>query len=99
MKVERLYFMNPGAKGSAYAGAGMSFAGSSFGGRGLQGELSAGYQFARANSLRVFMQADATLPFYKATLERYSALGLRIGTERRFAPVLAVSVGFGWQRN
>jgi hypothetical protein len=100
LKLEGLYFRNPEANSSAYAGGGLSYAGSSFGGRGLQGELTVGYELARATSLRVFVQADATLPFYKTTFERYASFtGFTVGTERRYAPLITLSVGLGWQRN
>ena len=99
VKLEGLYFMKPAANASAYVGGGISYAGSSFGGKGLQGELTVGYEFPRASSLRMFVQADASFPFYKATSETSSTLNGTIGTERRYSPVIAVSVGLGWQRN
>lgn len=100
LKLEGLYFTNPVSSSSAYVGGGISYAGSSFGGRGLQGELTVGYEFALSTSLRVFVQADATLPFNKTTFETYAPFtGFTLGTERRYSPLLAVSVGLGWDRN
>ncbi len=58
-------------------------------------------------SARVFVQADATLPFYNVTLETYSYperspsglyLPPTVTTDRQYAPSLAISVGIGWQR-
>ena len=68
-------------------------------GSGLQGELTVGYELPRATTLRLFVQADAALPFYKTTSETISRSGSAIATEHRYAPSLVVSVGVGWQRN
>ena len=67
-------------------------------GSGLQGELTVGYEFPRASTLHLFLQADAVLPFYEATSETFSRSGL-ITTEHRYAPSLVVSAGLGWQRD
>lgn len=76
-------------------------------GSGLQAGLTAGYEIARVTSARVFVQADVTLPFYNVHSETYSYpqtpptgryLPPTVTIERQYAPSLAVSVGFGWQR-
>ncbi len=75
-------------------------------GAGLQAGLTAGYEIARVTSARVFVQADVTLPFYHVVFETYTYPEIAPGryvaptltTERQYAPSLAVSVGFGWQR-
>ena len=41
-------------------------------GSGLQGELTGGYEFGRATTLRMFLQADAILPFYSVTSQTMS---------------------------
>jgi hypothetical protein len=114
LKLSGLYFLSPRANRSAYFGGGLSFGHQSFGGsynatngyyssawegRGLQGELTVGYELARATSFRTFVQADAVLPFYEATSETYP-VSSRIGspvptTSRRYAPSLIVSIGVG----
>ena len=117
LKLSGLYFLSPRANRSTYFGGGLSFGSQSFGGfssaqsgsytsawdgHGLQGELTAGYEFARATTFRMFVQADAVLPFYEATSETYS-IPSRIGaapppvptTSRRYAPSLIVSIGVG----
>jgi hypothetical protein len=66
----------------------------SWSGSGLQGELTVGYEIARATSLRVFAQADAVLPFYQLTSESRSTNGL-ITTDRRYAPSLVLSIAVG----
>ncbi len=117
LKLSGLYFVSPRANRSAYLGGGLSFGSQSFGGsysasngyytsgwngHGLQGELTAGYEFARVTSFRMFVQADAVLPFYKATSETYpipsrtsAAAPPMPTTSRRYAPSLIVSIGVG----
>jgi hypothetical protein len=68
-------------------------------GSGLQGELTAGYEFGRATTIRMFMQADAILPFYSVTSQTISSRGVVSSTTRRYTPSLVMSVGLGWQRN
>jgi hypothetical protein len=68
-------------------------------GSGLQGELTAGYELGRATTIRVFVQADAILPFYSITGQTISSRGAVTSTTRRYAPSLVMSVGLGWQRN
>lgn len=119
IKLQGLYFTNPTGNRSAYFGGGLGYGhmliddsaaggySTSGHGSGLQGSLTGGYEIARATSARVFIQADATLPFYNVHFQRYSfpeppANG-RYSTpvvtmERRYVPSLTISVGFGWQR-
>ena len=68
-------------------------------GSGLQGELTAGYELGRATTIRMFLQADATLPFYSVTSQTISSRGIVSSTTRRYTPSLVMSVGLGWQRN
>ena len=119
IKLQGLFFANPKGNRSAYFGGGLSYgrtqihttntSGSSTNGHGsgLQGALTAGYEFARVTSARLFVQADMALPFYKVTLETFSYpedsptgryLPPTVTTDRQYAPSLAVSVGIGWQR-
>ena len=106
LKLEGLYFIHPEANKSTYVGGGMSWGGTTFGngwnGSGLQGELTAGYELPRASALRMFVQADAVLPFYQVSATRFPVnyrLNSPIITEHRYAPSLVVSMGFGWQRD
>ena len=68
-------------------------------GSGLQGELTAGYEFGRATTLRMFVQADAILPFYSVVSQTISSRGAVSETTRRYVPSLVMSIGLGWQRN
>jgi len=116
LKLEGLYFMNPKANATTYVGGGVSYGFTDFGGTagdssyqsswhgsGLQGELTVGYEWPRASTLRLFVQADTTLPFYNVTSQTFtfsrSAPAGAIATERRYSPSLVVSLGLGWQRN
>jgi len=110
LKLSGLRFLDPHGNRSAYYGGGLSYGfqsisrgmvsygigsySTSWSGSGLRGELTAGYELARATSLRVFVQADVTLPFYSVTSETRSSNGL-LSTESRYAPSLVVSVGVG----
>jgi hypothetical protein len=109
LKLSGLYYMDANGNRSPYFGGGLSYGHASFGsgsysfdryrtdwdGSGLQGELSAGYEIARATSLRMFVQADAVLPFYHVTSESFTRTGFQTTTDRRYAPSLVVSIGIG----
>jgi hypothetical protein len=47
----------------------------------------------------VFVQADASLPFYKLTARNYPASNAITTTNRRYVPSLVFSVGLAWQKN
>jgi hypothetical protein len=110
LKLSGLRFINPHANRTAYFGGGLSYGHTSVNpgatyygapsyrtsasGNGLQGELTAGYELARATSLRMFVQADVVLPFYQVTSETYSMNG-PISSDSRYAPSLVLSVGIG----
>jgi hypothetical protein len=64
-------------------------------GSGLQGELTAGYELARATSFRVLLQGDAVLPFYRVESQTFSKFGVPMSTDRRYAPSFVVSIGIG----
>ncbi len=117
LKLSGLYFLSPTANRSLYLGGGLSYGHQSFGGSynattgyytsawdgsGLQSELTVGYELARATSFRMFVQADAVLPFYESTAETYPTGPTRPRTgvvtptaDRRYAPSLVVSIGVG----
>ena len=114
LKLTALYYTNPRANASAYFGGGISWGVtsgsgdgstpngySSWNGSGLQGELTAGYELPRASELRLFVQADAALPFYytRGQTYTYSQFGSSASTTgRRYNPSLTLSIGLGWQR-
>jgi hypothetical protein len=98
-KLQGMYFKNARAYSTIYAGGGIGYSTSGLGSTGLQGELTFGYEFARATPVRIFFQADVSLPFYKTTFENYSgSTSHTIGTDRRYAPLVSISVGLGRKR-
>lgn len=110
LKLSGLRFLAPESNRSAYYGAGLSYgfrsishgsyyytpAGytTNWSGSGMQADLTVGYELARATSLRVFLQADASLPFYSVTAETRSSTGT-VTRDSRYAPSLVLSVGLG----
>jgi hypothetical protein len=116
VKVAGMRFLRPTAGRTPYLGGGLSWGGttidgifngtipstrtSGWEGQGLRGELSVGYELARATTIRLFLQGDVILPFYQVTRKTYSGYsGLNVvGTEKRYAPSVALSVGLGWQK-
>lgn len=113
LKLQVLRFLDPEADRSMYIGGGLSWGhvsvgrDSSFGsytpgwhGSGLQGEFSTGYEFRGNTPLRVFLQADIGVPFFRAHSDAY---GYRVGPtfvpvsrDQRYIPSAAVSFGMGW---
>jgi hypothetical protein len=76
-------------------------------GAGLQGELTAGYELARVTSVRLFVQADATLAVLQSRAGTFTFVTPpsngryvtpTIDVQQKYVPSLAVSVGIGWQR-
>lgn len=99
VRLQGLWFLNPLGNGSSYLGAGLGWglAGvadetRSYSGSGLQGELSAGFEFLRASTIRMFVQADLALPFY--TLKR----DLVSGNDSAWAPIASLALGIAWGR-
>ncbi len=112
LRLQVLRFLNSGAERSTYVGAGLSWGTSilerasnvttreyqsNWNGSGLQGEVTAGYEFFRNSALRMFVQGDVGLPFFNAVSQTYT-LGGVTGTDRRYIPTAAVTFGLGWQR-
>jgi hypothetical protein len=90
-----LFFLDPTANGSPYLGGGISWGGSTlfkngdrYSGSGLQGEVALGYEFLRASTIRMFAQAEGTLPFYQAESDTTG--------KERYTPSFVLSFGLGW---
>ena len=120
LKLQGLRFVNPRANTTAYFGGGLSYGFTSFGGgssgvgfydssshgSGLQGELTVGYEVPRSSALRIFVEANTTLPFYQVASTRTTYSMSRTApyystsvTSHRYAPSVVVSIGLGWQRH
>lgn len=98
------YFLDAQANHTPYFGAGLSWGGNGVTtedyddtGSGLQGELVAGYEMFRASTLRLFFEADATLPMYRNLRRTYNEAGTT-DREYRYAPMFTLSLGVGWGR-
>jgi hypothetical protein len=117
IKMEVLRFLTPQTRRSAYAGGGLSWgllsvgrtdqpggmsSSSSWSGGGLQGEATVGYEVGRKSPVRFFVQADASLPFFRGRSQTYDYRQWRtadgVTSESRYLPSLVVSAGVGWHR-
>ena len=115
LKLQGLHYVDSDADASLYFGGGFSYGFADFGGgssgpgfydsswhgSGLQAELTIGYELPRRSPLRMFVEANATLPFYNVAFERTTyarALSSTSVVSHRYAPAVAVSVGLGWDR-
>lgn len=77
--------------------------GPSYYGNGLHVDISGGYEFLRASTVRLFIQGDVSLPVYKASLEYGFALWQDTGASRPWAdeiwaPTFSLSLGLGFER-
>lgn len=113
IRLMALYFLNPTANRSAYLGAGLGWgvtavasatdvnsvtgSVSAYSGSGLQAELSLGYELLRASTIRIFMQGDVSLPFYK--IHSTVITSATTNTDSTYAPSFVVSLGIGWGRS
>jgi hypothetical protein len=112
LKLQVLRFLDGESDRSVYVGGGFSWGGvsassdsspfsSGWNGSGLQGEFSTGYEFRGNTPLRVFIQADVGIPFYRATRESFTVFNAPGSfrssvVDRRFIPSAVVSFGMGW---
>jgi len=112
IRLMALYFLNPSANRSAYVGAGVGWgvtavasatdvnnttgSVSAYSGSGLQAELSLGYELLRASTIRLFLQGDVSVPFYKIHGETLTTTSTYDST---YAPSFVVSLGIGWGRS
>ena len=118
LRLQALHFLDAEADRSAYVGAGLSWGGvglsrassggtyaNSWSGSGLQGELTVGYELTRSTPMRLFIQTDVGLPFFKAKSASGSFIRSPDGifrpttVDERYIPSAVVSLGIGWQRH
>ena len=110
LKLEILRYFAPASDRSFYGGAGLSWSTTNLDhdttrweGDGLQGELTAGYEFGRAGSIHVFFQGDVGLPFYDLQGMTYTYTNAPpfirdVIVAHRYVPSFSISLGLGWQR-
>jgi hypothetical protein len=104
VKLEVLRFTNPVGNKTGYFGGGVGWGATSIDdgtldgaygdGSGLEGDLTAGYELARASTVRLFTQVDAVFPLYNVTTYQYSRSG--VTTTHQYAPSVVFSLGLGW---
>lgn len=102
LRLGGLYFFDPVNTHTPYAGAALSYGWSAvseevasndynfYHGNGLQGELTAGYEFLRASTIRMFVEANAVLPFYTADRT------FNGNEDSVYTPSFTISVGLGY---
>jgi hypothetical protein len=102
LRLGGLYFFDPVNNSTPYAGAALSYGWTGlseevstndykfYSGNGLQGELTAGYEFLRASTIRMFVEANAVLPFYTADRT------FNDDEDSKYAPTFTVSIGLGY---
>jgi hypothetical protein len=103
-KLTAQYYFSPQADRSAYLGGGLSGGFQSvhtthnhFTGSGLQGEIVGGYEFMRRSTIRAFVQANASLPFYMSTPDlALASLATGKVTASRYLPTFGLSLGVAW---
>lgn len=101
-----LFFADPMANRSAYFGAGLGWGfsavednGIPYGDSGLQVEASAGYEFLRASTIRMFVQADAMLPIYLSDADFFDPATMSNVDDTRYTPRFGLTMGIGWGGN
>lgn len=95
-----IYFLSPTTNSTLYLGGGMSWGTSTvidadqreFTDSGIQVELAVGYEFLRASTIRMFVQAEATLPMY-STQRTDAPFGGAVSDETRYTPSFALVFG------
>jgi len=97
-----VFFTNPVADYTGYFGGGFSWgishvqeSGTSYTGSGLQGNAMAGIEMFRSSTMRLFVQADAQLPFYQSTVD-FCSFMVNCPRDTRYTPAFWASVGIGW---
>jgi outer membrane protein W len=100
------YFFDAYGNYSPYVGAGLSLSSNTlhiddreFSGWGLNAELAAGYELFRASTIRLLIQANASLPTYRLSTRDhiYDASGVsRMDGSNKYAPIFGITLGIGW---
>jgi len=112
IKLGVLYYFDPFANNSFYAGGGLGYGVSaitktdstsfrSYTGSGMHGELTAGYEMLRASNIRLLIQLDASLPFYSttSTFGVSTATGFVEDKDSLYTPSFSLSLGLGFGKS
>lgn len=109
VKVMALYYFDPYASNTLYAGAGLSWGGThiykdsrDYSQSGLAGEIALGYEMLRVSNIRMLLQLDISLPFYAvkaAETSNYDSATrsyLTTPGATLYAPTIGLSLGVGF---
>lgn len=110
VNLDALYFFDPTADHSIYAGAGLGWttayleSGSrNWDGSGIAGRALVGYELLRSSDIRLMVAAQAVLPFYTLAgsndgHDEMNGMPTDLGDhgERQWAPTFTTSLGIGW---
>jgi hypothetical protein len=113
LKLTAQYYFAPTADRSFYVGGGLSWGarsamvcGERYAGSGLQAELTAGYELLRSSTMRIFVQADATVPLYMAAHQggapapTHDVTGKPLPSAdppgQHLLPTMGISFGIAW---
>jgi hypothetical protein len=115
LKLTAQYYFEPTADRTFYLGGGLSWGARSsiicnqrLSGSGLQAEIIGGYELLRSSTIRLFIQADVTLPFYIVSADaappapRVPTINVSKpppaaeGPNRLFLPSMGISIGIAW---
>lgn len=66
-----------------------------YSGGGLEGQLTGGYEFLRASTIRMFLQADLTLPFYMAKRGTIDSQLMKSSVESIYLTTVSLCLGIG----
>jgi hypothetical protein len=99
VQLQGLYFFNPLGNSSPYCGGGIGYSliyiddndGNKYSGNGVAGIATLGFETMRVSTIRLFIQLDATLPFFKLKGKDNS-----IENKKIYGSTLMLSMGIGF---
>ncbi|MCE9574163.1 MAG: porin family protein [Deltaproteobacteria bacterium] len=94
-------YQNPIGDDSVYFGGGVGWGANAvydssthYAGSGIEGHAIAGYEMLRSSTIRIFGEADLTLPFYKSNGTDPSG-----NSSSRYIPSMSLQIGIGWGKS
>jgi hypothetical protein len=99
VQLQGLYFFNPLGNSSPYCGAGIGYSliniddndGNKYSGNGIAGIATLGFETMRVSTIRLFIQIDATMPFFKLKGKDNAVENKKI-----YSPTFMLSMGIGF---
>jgi hypothetical protein len=98
-QLQGLYFFNPLGNSTPYLGGGIGYSlinidddcGNKYSGNGVSGIATLGFETMRVSTIRLFVQLDATLPFYKLEGKDNSVKNKKV-----YGSTLMLTMGIGF---